>query len=156
MSAGMRQSIRSTYDSRQTGPAYHVTTRLGDRTVSFQDPIVDPFIHTAVIVGWRDALRELLRHRRLRVMVIVGGHPDRINDVLELDENTLIHNSTRKATFWSHLEERLAAFGREDEASEGGRECVVCGWHIAGHVPAEQVSDRGLAHPNCAKETGSS
>ena len=102
----MRQSIRPTYDSRQTGPAYHVTTRLGDRTVTFQAPISDPFVRTRVHVSWWDAVRELVRHRRVTVTVIVGGDPARIDDVLELDANTLIENSTRKATFRSHMEEQ--------------------------------------------------
>jgi hypothetical protein len=109
----MRQSIRPTYDSRETGPTYHVTTRIGDRTITFQEPIADPFVRTTIHVGWRDVLRELLRRRRLRITVIVGGDPARIDDVLELDENALVPGSTRQAAFQSHLGERIAAFGEQ-------------------------------------------
>ena len=110
MTEPRRQSIRPTFDSRRTGPAYHVTTRVGDHTVSFQQPVDDPFVRTTVVVGWRDAIRELIRHRCVRVTVLVGGDKARVDDVLELDENSLVPNSTRRAAFMSHLNERLAAF----------------------------------------------
>lgn len=102
-----RQSIRATYDSRNTGPQYHVTTRLGDRTIIFQQPTDDPFVSMTVQISWRDVFRELLHGHRVRVTVMVGGHPDRIADVLELDDNTLTSNSTRRATFDSHINESL-------------------------------------------------
>lgn len=101
-----RQSIRATYDSRDTGPAYHVTVRVDDRTDTFRRPIDDPFARTDVHLGWRDLLRGLLR-RRLTVTVIIGGDIDRMNDVLELDDNTLLPNSTRRQTWNSHVNETL-------------------------------------------------
>jgi hypothetical protein len=51
-------------------------------------------------------LRGLLR-RRLVVEVIVGGDVQVVDDVLELDENTLIAGRTRKAAFRSHLHESM-------------------------------------------------
>jgi len=102
-----RQSNRATYDSRETGPGYHVTTQVGDQTIQFRDPIEDPFVRTVVHVGLSDILRCLLRHRRIWVTVIVGGDPDRVNDVMELDKNTLIANSSRRDIWNSHLNERL-------------------------------------------------
>lgn len=97
-----RQSIEATYDSRETGPRYHVTTRIDDRTIAFQRPIDDPFVRTTVHVSLLDLLRGVLR-RRLTVEVIVGGHPDTVNDVLELDDNTLIAGSTRRREFNEYL-----------------------------------------------------
>lgn len=41
-----RQSIQPTYDSRETGPRYNVTTQIGDRTIGFQVPTEDPFVRT--------------------------------------------------------------------------------------------------------------
>lgn len=97
-----RRSIRATYDSRETGPRYHVTTRIGNRTIDFQKPVDDPFVRTTVTVSLLDLLRGLWR-RGLTVEVIVGGHPDTVNDVLELDDNTLIPGSTRRTEFDEYL-----------------------------------------------------
>lgn len=104
-----RNSIRATYDSRKTGPRYHVTTRLDDRTVAFQVPIDDPFVRQAVTIGWPDLLRALLR-RRLVVTVIVGGDPEIVEDVSELDDNYLGANCTRRDAFNSHINETLGRF----------------------------------------------
>lgn len=110
----MRNSIRPTYDSRETGPQYTVTSRVGDRTVCFAQPVDDPFVrHTVSVCLW-DAIRELVRRRRVEVTVIVGGTRDRVDDVLELDGNTLVPGSTRRATWDSHIHERLGQFGREE------------------------------------------
>jgi hypothetical protein len=108
----MRNSIRPTYDSRETGPRFHVTTQIGDRTVVFQRPVDDPFVRHAVTLGWPDLLRGLFR-RRLVVTVIVAGDKDIEDDVLELDENTLIPNSTRRAAFDSHINDVLGRFGKD-------------------------------------------
>ena len=102
-----RVSIRPTYDSRVTGPRYHVTTVIGDQTIEFQKPVDDPFVRQTVTVGWPDLLRGLLR-RRLAVTVTIGGDADIVNDVLELDENQLVPNSTRRDAFNSHINESLA------------------------------------------------
>ena len=110
-----RTSIRATYDSRETGPRFHVTTRIDDRTITFQDPIADPFVHTKVAVGWPHLIRGLLRGR-LTVAVIVGGDRDIVNDVLELDDNTLVAGSTRAQAFRSHLNESLVRHVAESEA----------------------------------------
>lgn len=105
----MRNSIKSTYDSRETGPAYHVTYQIGDRTLTFQEPIDDPFVRGIVRVSRWEMLKSLLRWRPLKVCMIVGGHLDRMYDVLELDDNTLIPGSSRRAAFDSHINERLGA-----------------------------------------------
>lgn len=79
-----RTSIRATYDSRATGERYHVTTRVGGRTLTFQHRTPDPFVRQTVHVGWRDLLRGLLR-RGLLVEVLVDGDRDVVEDVLKLN-----------------------------------------------------------------------
>lgn len=93
-----RKSIEATYDSRETGYRYHVTTRVGDRTIGFQKRVPDPFVRTTVTVGVLDLLRGLFGWG-LAVTVIVGADQDVVDDVLELDDNTLISGSTRRAEF---------------------------------------------------------
>ena len=104
-------SVRATYDSAVDGKPYHVSTRVGDRTVTFQEPLADPFACTTVVVSWRDALRELIHHRCLRVTVVVGGDRERVHNVLELDDQQLIPGRTRHAAFHAHMRERLSAAG---------------------------------------------
>jgi len=78
------------YDSRETGPRYHVTSRIEDHTITFQAPIEDPFVRHTIRIHWRDLLSHLLHFRRfLTVTVIVGGDLDVMEAVLELDENYL-------------------------------------------------------------------
>ena len=93
MTPPKRQSIAPTYDSRDTGPAYHVTTQINDRTIDFQRPAMDPFVRHTVHVGWLDLLGGLLRGR-LDVTFITGGDRDRVDDVLMLDANI----NTRRAS----------------------------------------------------------
>lgn len=93
-----RVSIQPTYDSRETGPRYHVTTCVNDRTIEFQKPIGDPFVRQTVHIGTRDLWRALLRGR-LEVVVLVGGDRDVIEDVMELDDNYLGVNCTRRQEF---------------------------------------------------------
>jgi hypothetical protein len=101
-------SIRATYDSALDGLPYHVTTQVGDHTVTFQEPVADPFVRTTVVVSWRDVLRELVHRRRVRVTVVVGGNLDRVHDVLELDDQTLVAGRSRNAAFHSRIVALLA------------------------------------------------
>ena len=93
-----RQSVKPTYDSRETGPRYHVTTCINSRTIEFQKRVPDPFVRHGVHVGWRDLLRGLL-HRGLEVQVTVGGDMDVVEDVLDLDADHLGYNCTRRDEF---------------------------------------------------------
>lgn len=93
-----RVSIQPTYDSRETGPRYHVTTWVNNRAIEFEKPIDDPFVRQTVHIGTRDLWRALLR-RRLEVVVLVGGDRDVIDDVMELDANHLGINCTRRDEF---------------------------------------------------------
>lgn len=103
-----RQSIEATYDSRDTGYRFHVTTEVGDRTIAFRQPVPDPFVRTTVRVGLWDALRSLARRRHVEVTVLVGGDVDVMNDVVELDYNTLVPGSTRRDDWNSHVRDSLA------------------------------------------------
>jgi hypothetical protein len=70
---------------REAGPRYHVTTQVNDETVSFQHRVDDPFVRQTVHVARRDMFRSLLRWRRLKVVVIIGGDRDAVEDVLSLN-----------------------------------------------------------------------
>jgi hypothetical protein len=113
-----RQSIQPTYDSRETGPRYHVTSRINDRTVTFQQSLDDPFVRHTVHLGWRDLLRGLLR-RRLAVTVIVGADPELMDDVMELDANTLVPGSTRRDEFNQGINNALAFHGKRIISQDG-------------------------------------
>ena len=109
MSTEMRNSIRPTYDSRETGPRYYVTTELNGRVLDWRKRIDDPFVSTTVTVRWRDLLKALFR-RQLKVTIRVDGDKDVVEDVLELDDNYLGPNSTRRAAFNSHMNEAMGRF----------------------------------------------
>lgn len=108
-----RESIAPTYDSRETGPRYHVTTQIEDQTIEWRKPVDDPFVRHIVHIGWRDLLRGL-RRRRLDVIVIVGGDPDVMNDVLELDDNALVPGSTRQRDFQRGIHHKIGRLGGDD------------------------------------------
>lgn len=108
----LKPSVRATYDSRETGPRYWVTTQVEDETIGFMKPVADPFVRQAIRLGWRDLLRGLLR-RQLVVTVVIGADIETMNDVLELDENTLIAGRTRKEAFGQSMHGKLKAFGGE-------------------------------------------
>jgi hypothetical protein len=136
----MRRSIPATYDSRDTGDRFHVTTRIGERTVSFRDRVPDPFVRTTVHVGVWDALRFLLRGRPVEVTVIVGADPDVMNDVLELDYNTLTPDSTRRQEFNRHVHDLIDMAGRAD--ADPCRCPPVRGSCRARHAPPEGRRNR--------------
>lgn len=104
----MRNSIRATHDTRETGPRYHVTARVNDETILFQHPVKDPFVSQDVTVTWMGLLRNLLRFRPLRITVLVGGDKEIVDDVLELDDDQIVPDSSRRAAFHSHLNEAIA------------------------------------------------
>lgn len=102
----LHPSVKATYDSRETGPRYNVTSKINGRPVVFMKSIEDPFVRHTVHVGIVDLVRALFRGR-LELEVTVGGDLDVVNDVLELDDNNLIPGRTRKAAFNQHLNERM-------------------------------------------------
>lgn len=108
-----RQSITPTYDSRKTGPRYHVTSRVDDRTIAFEERVPDPFVRHTVTLGWRDLLRGLMR-RSLKVTVIIGADRDVMEDVLDLDANNLGYDCTRRDNFRLGLQAAMEGLTAQD------------------------------------------
>ncbi len=90
-----RQSIQPTYDHRETGDRFTVESRLNGRRIGDVTACRDPFVNHRITVGWPDLLRSLVK-RKAVVEVTVGGDPQIVDDVLELDADCLTHNSTRR------------------------------------------------------------
>ena len=111
--AAKRVSIAPTYDSRKTGPRYHVTTTLNGRVLEWEKRIADPFVTTRVTVGWRDLLRSL-RHGRLVVGVHVSADREVIEDVMELDANYLGTNCTRRDEFNAGIQSAISSVAQAD------------------------------------------
>lgn len=109
-----RTSIGPTYDSRETGPRYWLSTFVDGRTLDWEKPLDDPFVTTQITIGWPDLLRALLR-RRLIVRVQVGADRDMVEDVLELDNNYLGLNCTRRAEFNGHILRALDDMGGDPQ-----------------------------------------
>lgn len=114
-----RQSIQPTYDHRETGDRFTVETRVAGRLVSLTS-CRDPFVFHRVTVGWRDLLHGLLR-RRLEVVVVVGGDPEIMDDVFELDADCLTFNSTRRKEWNAQVQSALTRAGvsSSPEAPDG-------------------------------------
>lgn len=94
-----RHSIEPTYDSRETGPRYHISSTINDKPVDKRTPLSDPFVRYTLAIHWWDALRAILTRGHLDVEVRVDGDKGIVDDVLELDINTLLPNSTRRYEF---------------------------------------------------------
>jgi hypothetical protein len=119
VSKPIRKSIQPTYDIRKTGPRYYVTTTVDDRVIGkFMQPISDPFVHQTVRISWRDLLRAALRCREIKIDVVVGGDKDIVDDVLELDGDCLVPNSTRRLQFNKALNARMSDFASGTDDSE--------------------------------------
>lgn len=110
---GKRRSIQPTYDSRETGARFWVTSTINGKPVAFRQPVDDPFVRHTVHVSWRDLLRSLITRRGMAVAVAVGGDASVIEDVMELDNNYLGVNCTRRDVFNQHVNERLGALADE-------------------------------------------
>lgn len=106
-------SVRATYDSRETGPRYWVTTTIDGKPVEFRQPLSDPFVRKTVNLEWRLVSWLPWPRHRVTVEVTVGADPELMNDVLELDDNTLIPGRTRKEAFRQSMHGKLAAFAQE-------------------------------------------
>lgn len=108
------------YDSRETGPRYHVTSQIEDETIAFQVPSEDPFIRQTVRIHWRDLLSHLLHFRRfLTVTVIVGADLDVMEAVLELDGNYLgPPGSKRRREFNEQLGKAMVQHVDDEEFRE--------------------------------------
>jgi hypothetical protein len=113
----MRQSIQPTYDSRDTGPAYTIRVTVNGRTVDGRE-IDDPFVRSVTRVGLWDMLRAILTGRPCEVEMTIGGEKDRLDDVLELDANYLIPNSTRQTEWRAEMHQKLRGVAVDLELEE--------------------------------------
>lgn len=102
-----RQSITPTYDHRETGDRFTVETRINDQRLN-EVATRDPFVHHRVVIGWRDLLGFVLRGRT--VTMILGGDPEIVDDVMELDADCLTTHSTRRDEWNAHIEQGLGDF----------------------------------------------
>jgi hypothetical protein len=110
MTRTKRNSIQPTYDSRETGPPYHVTVRENGKTIAFQKRIDDPFVHQTLTTPWPGLLRALLRFRPQTVEIIIGADASVMEDVMELNADYLGQNCTRRDTWNSHLNETIGRY----------------------------------------------
>lgn len=108
-SAISRQSIQPTYDRLKTGDRFTLEIRENDRRLSLAT-IPDPFHNTTIRPrGWRVALAVLLR--RYKVTVIVGGDPEIVEDVTELDSDYLGRfGSSRRQEWDAQMNQSLGDF----------------------------------------------
>lgn len=102
-----RRSIQPTYDHRETGDRFTVETRINGRKLN-EVATRDPFVHHRIVIGWRDLLRFICGGRE--VTVVVGGDPQIVDDVMELDADCLTFNSTRRDDWNAHVERGLGDF----------------------------------------------
>lgn len=109
-----RESIQPTYDSRETGDPYHVTSKVDGHVITWRERVPDPFVRTTVTVALRDLLCGLLRGH-LTVEVLVSGDPEVVDAVLELDANTLIGGSSRRDEFNRGIHAALGSIGAFDD-----------------------------------------
>lgn len=105
----IRESVTATYDSRETGHPYWVTATINDRPVGTRHELPDPFVRHTLRISLADLLRGVLR-RGLTVEVTVSGEMERMNDVLELDENNLVPGRTRRVEFQAGMHNALGDF----------------------------------------------
>ncbi len=104
MARAARKSIEPTYDHRETGDRFTVETRINGLRLN-EVTVRDPFVHHRVTIAWRDLFRFALGGRS--VTVVLGGDPQIVDDVLELDADCLTFNSTRRDEWNACVESRL-------------------------------------------------
>jgi hypothetical protein len=114
----VKTSITPTYDSRQTGPRYWVTTEIDGKAIEFQRPIDDPFVRKTVNIDWRWFSWLPWPSRKLTVTVLVGADRELMDDVLELDDNQLVAGRSRRVEFNAGMHRALADAAVDEELRE--------------------------------------
>lgn len=108
----LRLSIQPTYDQRETGERYSITTFVAGSKLS-ETKLPDPFVRHTVRVSFWDAIKSLLRTGHVEVYIRIDGDVEIIEDIMELDSNYIGHGSTRHREFHQSIEHAL-----EDHVSE--------------------------------------
>lgn len=109
----LRLSINPTYDHRDTGDRFTVSSSIGGVTICDEKPIRDPFVSHTIRIHWRDALKCLFWNREIKVCVRVSGDSEICEDVMELDGDYIGHGSTRRAEWNSSIEKSLSEEGED-------------------------------------------
>lgn len=64
---------------------FNITTRIGDRTLAFREPISDPFVRSTTYVSRWDRFKSLFTTRRLEVTIIIDADKETVFRVMNLD-----------------------------------------------------------------------
>lgn len=112
-----RQSIKSTYDSQKDGFQYRIRTSVNGRSIGGHD-IPDPFVNHKVRVSFLDTVKGLLQGG-VRVEVNIDPKNNRIvEDVLELDDQYLGQNATRRDDFNKEIFDKVNDMMDQDETEQ--------------------------------------
>lgn len=101
-----KQSVKSTYDSRKTGYAYHIGSTVNGKTVADKD-IADPFVYHTIHISLLDVLKGLIKGGITVCVNIRGKNLEIEEDVLELDDNYLSNTRTRRDEFHDKMFKQL-------------------------------------------------
>lgn len=114
----MRISIKSTYDSQKEGLQYSISTSVNGKSINDSKDIPDPFVNHTVKLSFRDTFKGLLRGGVV-VGVFINGKNNRIvEDVLELDDQYLGNNATRREDFNKEIMSKAVEHIDQDETEQ--------------------------------------
>lgn len=113
-----RVSIKSTYDSQKEGFQYTISTSVNNRAIGDTRDLADPFVNHMVKVSFWDTLKGLLNGGVI-VGVFINGKNNRIiDDVMELDDQYLGQNATRRDDFNKHIMNKAIEHIDNEERNE--------------------------------------
>lgn len=101
-----RKSVEATYDSVKDGFQYRVATSVNGKHVS-STKIADPFVNHSVNISFLDTLKGLFRGG-VKIHVSVYGAREVMEDVMELDNQYIGANRTRKQDWDKSLNQKLS------------------------------------------------
>ena len=93
-----RQSIEPTYDSRKDGKQYSIRTTVNNHSIGSRD-LEDPFVTHTVRVSFLDTLKGLFKGGVVVLVSVDGKNLRIVEDVMELNDNYLGINCTRRDSF---------------------------------------------------------
>lgn len=122
-----RQSIEATYDSREDGFQYELKQFIDGKCVQ-TETLPDPFARATIYVK-QSRIRALLGKKQKVVFQLSPKNKRIEDDVMELDNNYLASNSSRKREFSQGVVDFMRAISVIEEVSAVG-------------VVSEQVKDQ--------------